>query len=74
MAQSLLQNMNRYPEDRLSIYQCLKGLGEHHGQFVELLVEPLLGMLHVDLRFLGTHCARTHARTAHNISDSACGV
>lgn len=50
---SLLQNMNRYPEDRLSIYQCLKGLGVHHGQFVELLVEPLLGMLHVDLRFLG---------------------
>ena len=58
VVQSLLQNMNRYPEDRLSIYQCLKGLGEHHGQFVELLVEPLLGMLHVDLRFLGTHRAQ----------------
>mgnify|MGYP007115621006 CR=1 FL=1 len=31
VVQSLLQNMNRYPEDRLSIYQCLQGLGEHHG-------------------------------------------
>lgn len=46
--------MTRYPEDRLSIYQCLKGLGKHHGQFVELLVEPLLAIVHFDLRFLGT--------------------
>jgi len=51
-----MENMSRYPEDRLGIYQSLKGLGKHHGQFIELLIEPLLATLHVDLRFLGkTH-------------------
>lgn len=32
--ESIETNMRRFPEDQLSIYQCLRSVGRHHGVFL----------------------------------------
>lgn len=44
----LLNNMKKYPEDKKSIFETLQGIGQHHSNFVEYLVENLLN---IDLNF-----------------------
>lgn len=34
--ESIETNMRRFPEDQLSIYQCLRSVGRHHGVFLGL--------------------------------------
>jgi len=50
-AQSLLENMKRYPQDKFSIFKAFKGIGEHHANLIEFMVE---GLLRLDNKFL-TH-------------------
>ncbi len=38
----------------MQIFLCLKGVGKHHGSFTEFLVEDLLNLIRVDMRFLQT--------------------
>ncbi|KAF9571607.1 Integrator complex subunit 4 [Mortierella alpina] len=46
---SLESNMNRFPEDQLSIYQCIRAVARRHGAFIEGQVTT---MLHLDKTFL----------------------
>ncbi|XP_071839499.1 integrator complex subunit 4-like isoform X2 [Apostichopus japonicus] len=41
--QFLLRNLNKYPQDRLSIWNCLKHLGSSHPNLTHSLVPELLG-------------------------------
>ncbi|XP_033119537.1 integrator complex subunit 4-like isoform X2 [Anneissia japonica] len=41
--QFLLKNLNKYPQDRLSIWRCSKALGENHSDLTLTLVPELLG-------------------------------
>nr|XP_039261782.1 integrator complex subunit 4-like [Styela clava] len=38
----LLKNLNKYPQDRMSIWKAYKHIGKHHSQLVYLLVPHLL--------------------------------
>ncbi|RUS15173.1 armadillo-type protein [Endogone sp. FLAS-F59071] len=42
LIQALLVNMQRYPEDRLSIYRCFRDVGRRHNDYIEDLVPSLL--------------------------------
>lgn len=42
--ESILYNLKRYPQDKLSIFKCFKSLGETHSNFVLLLVNELLAI------------------------------
>ncbi|KAF8979086.1 Integrator complex subunit 4 [Entomortierella lignicola] len=46
---SLESNMKRFPEDQLSIYQCIRAVARRHGAFVEAMVPE---MLNLDVKFL----------------------
>ncbi|KAF9402659.1 Integrator complex subunit 4 [Mortierella sp. AD011] len=46
---SLESNMKRFPEDQLSIYQCIRAVARRHGAFVESMVPE---MLNLDMKFL----------------------
>ncbi|CAO3565806.1 unnamed protein product [Mortierella alpina] len=46
---SLESNMKRFPEDQLSIYQCIRAVARRHGAFIEGQVTT---MLHLDKTFL----------------------
>ena len=48
VVQALLTNLQRYPSDRQSIYQSLRGLGHNHAHFLDFLLEDLLK---IDPRF-----------------------
>lgn len=41
---SLINNLRRYPQDRMSIWQCLTNIGHNHPQITASLVEDLLGI------------------------------
>ncbi|XP_070538096.1 integrator complex subunit 4-like [Ptychodera flava] len=41
--QYLLRNLNKYPQDRMSIWKCLKVLGQGHSNLTLILVPDLLG-------------------------------
>ncbi|XP_077987926.1 integrator complex subunit 4-like [Glandiceps talaboti] len=41
--QFLMRNLNKYPQDRVSIWKCLKFLGGSHSDFTLTLVPDLLG-------------------------------
>ncbi|XP_071952970.1 integrator complex subunit 4-like [Antedon mediterranea] len=41
--QFLLKNLNKYPQDRISIWKCSKALGENHSNLALTLVPELLG-------------------------------
>ncbi|KAI9143520.1 armadillo-type protein [Paraphysoderma sedebokerense] len=45
----LKKNMRKFPQDRLTIMGCLKGMGRKNGQFIERIFEDLLGL---DKRFV----------------------
>lgn len=47
--ESIETNMRRFPEDQLSIYQCLRSVGRHHGVFLENMLNS---MLQLDPTFL----------------------
>ncbi|KAF9548800.1 Integrator complex subunit 4 [Mortierella hygrophila] len=47
--ESIETNMRRFPEDQLSIYQCLRYVGRHHGVFLENMLDS---MLQLDPTFL----------------------
>ncbi|KAF8935320.1 Integrator complex subunit 4 [Haplosporangium gracile] len=40
--ESIETNMRRFPEDQLSIYQCLRSVGRHHGVFLENMLNSML--------------------------------
>lgn len=42
--ETVLINLSRYPEDKLSIFNCFKSLGRNHPRFVFLLVNELLAV------------------------------
>ncbi|KAI7816574.1 armadillo-type protein, partial [Gamsiella multidivaricata] len=46
---SIESNMKRFPEDQLSIYQCIKAVARRHGGFVEAMVSE---MLHLSKMYL----------------------
>ncbi|GJJ76871.1 integrator complex subunit 4 [Entomortierella parvispora] len=46
---SMESNMRRFPEDQLSIYQCIRTVGRQHGAFIEHLVPEILKL---DSQFL----------------------
>eukprot|EP00053_Salpingoeca_punica_P010852 m.97070 g.97070 ORF g.97070 m.97070 type:complete len:889 (-) comp15509_c0_seq2:164-2830(-) len=45
---ALVQNLNRYPQDRLSIWRCMMNMGRNHASFAEFLIE---GLLRIDVHF-----------------------
>ncbi|KAG0250998.1 Integrator complex subunit 4 [Mortierella polycephala] len=42
--ESLESNLNRFPEDQLSIYQCTRAVGRRHGAFIESRVAEMLNL------------------------------
>lgn len=42
--ETILINLSRYPQDRLSIFECFKSLGQNHGDYVYMLVNELLAV------------------------------
>ncbi|KAF9919127.1 Integrator complex subunit 4 [Lobosporangium transversale] len=46
---SIESNMKRFPEDQLSIYQCIRSVGRRHGVFIESIVAE---MLNLDAKYL----------------------
>ncbi|KAF9183637.1 Integrator complex subunit 4 [Haplosporangium sp. Z 11] len=40
----LESNLNRFPEDQLSIYQCTRAVGRRHGAFIESRVAEMLNL------------------------------
>ncbi|KAG0304982.1 Integrator complex subunit 4 [Dissophora globulifera] len=41
---SIESNMTRFPEDQLSIYQCIRAVARRHGPFVESMVPEMLNL------------------------------
>ncbi|KAG0237071.1 Integrator complex subunit 4 [Actinomortierella wolfii] len=42
--QSLKSNLKRFPEDQMSIYQCIRAVGRRHGAFIEPMVAEILNL------------------------------
>uniref|UniRef100_A0A6G1S7D3 Integrator complex subunit 4 n=1 Tax=Aceria tosichella TaxID=561515 RepID=A0A6G1S7D3_9ACAR len=42
--ESILYNLSRYPQDKLSIFSCFKSLGQNNAEFVASLVNELLAV------------------------------
>lgn len=42
--ETVLVNLSRYPQDRLSIFECFKMLGQSHPKYVALLINELLAV------------------------------
>ncbi|KAF9967143.1 hypothetical protein BGZ65_000130, partial [Modicella reniformis] len=41
---SVESNVKRFPEDQLSIYQCIRAVARRHGAFVESIVPEILNL------------------------------
>ncbi|KAF9101166.1 Integrator complex subunit 4 [Mortierella sp. GBA35] len=42
--ESLETNMRRFPEDQLSIYQCMRAVGRRHGAFIQNMLTSMLSL------------------------------
>ncbi|CAF0882956.1 unnamed protein product [Brachionus calyciflorus] len=42
--QALLKNLNKYPNDKMSIWRCFKNLGRNHSKFVMSLISYLINL------------------------------
>ncbi|KAG0207665.1 Integrator complex subunit 4 [Mortierella sp. NVP41] len=42
--ESLETNMKRFPEDQLSIYQCMRAVGRRHGAFIQNMLTSMLSL------------------------------
>ncbi|KAF9968929.1 Integrator complex subunit 4, partial [Actinomortierella ambigua] len=49
--QGLESNLRRFPEDQMSVYQCIRAVGRRHGAFIEPMVTEMLGLNQMFLSF-----------------------